>query len=96
MTPRDSQIPVSPTTSRLLQLAALRRLLNFPPGLALQWHYRILQAMALEEDIPDQPDDKTIPKYKQIDKVTNFPHSHSPLTSLSFFPKIFYCQGPHH
>lgn len=27
--------------------------------------------MALEEDIPEQPDDKTIPKYKQIDKVTN-------------------------
>lgn len=26
--------------------------------------------MALEEDIPDHPDDKTIPKYKQIDKVT--------------------------
>lgn len=48
--------------------------------------------MALEEDIPDQPDDKTIPKYKQIDKVTNFPHSHLPL--LSPFPKIFYCQPP--
>ena len=36
---------------------------------ALQWHYRILQAMALEEDLPEKPDDKTIPKYKQIDKV---------------------------
>jgi len=36
---------------------------------ALQWHYRILQAMALDEDIPDKPDDKTIPKYRQIDKV---------------------------
>lgn len=37
--------------------------------LALQWHYRILQAMALDEDIPEKPDDKTIPKYKQIHKV---------------------------
>ena len=36
---------------------------------ALQWHYRILQAMALNEDLPEKPDDKTIPKYKQIDKV---------------------------
>ncbi|MCJ1298902.1 ATP-dependent DNA helicase II subunit 1 [Hypocenomyce scalaris] len=38
------------------------------PNPALQWHYRILQAMALEEDIPEQPEDKTIPKYKQIHK----------------------------
>ncbi len=36
---------------------------------ALQWHYRILQAMALDEDIPEKPDDKTTPKYRQIDKV---------------------------
>ena len=35
---------------------------------ALQWHYRILQSMALEEDIPEKPEDKTTPKYKQIDK----------------------------
>ncbi|KAH0537587.1 ATP-dependent DNA helicase II subunit 1 [Glutinoglossum americanum] len=35
---------------------------------ALQWHYRILQAMALEEDLPEQPEDKTIPKHKQIHK----------------------------
>ena len=39
------------------------------PNPALQWHYRILQALALEEDIPEKPDDKTVPKYKQIDKV---------------------------
>ena len=38
------------------------------PNPALQWHYRILQAMALEEDLPEKPEDKTIPKYKQIDK----------------------------
>ena len=36
---------------------------------ALQWHYRILQAMALGEDIPDMPEDRTVPKYRQIDKV---------------------------
>ena len=35
---------------------------------ALQWHYLILQALALEEDIPEKPADKTTPKYKQIDK----------------------------
>ena len=38
------------------------------PNPALQWHYRILQAMALEEDLPEKPEDKTIPKYKQIGK----------------------------
>lgn len=38
------------------------------PNPALQWHYRILQSMALEEDIPEKPEDRTIPKYKQIDK----------------------------
>ncbi|KAL8777600.1 MAG: hypothetical protein Q9213_007786, partial [Squamulea squamosa] len=38
------------------------------PNPALQWHYRILQAMALEEDLPEQPEDKTVPRYRQIDK----------------------------
>lgn len=40
------------------------------PNPALQWHYRILQAMALDEDLPEKPEDKTIPKYRQIDKVS--------------------------
>lgn len=35
---------------------------------ALQWHYRILQAMALEEELPEKAQDTTIPKYRQIDK----------------------------
>lgn len=35
---------------------------------ALQWHWRILQAMALEEDMPEAQADKTLPKYKGIDK----------------------------
>ncbi|KAL8838777.1 MAG: hypothetical protein Q9176_004850 [Flavoplaca citrina] len=38
------------------------------PNPSLQWHYRILQAMALGEDLPEMPDDKTIPRYRQIDK----------------------------
>lgn len=38
------------------------------PNPALQWHYRILQAMALDEEVPSVPDDKTKPKYRQIDK----------------------------
>ena len=37
--------------------------------IALQWHYRILQAMALDEELPETPEDKTIPKYRQIAKV---------------------------
>jgi len=40
------------------------------PNPALQWHYRILQAMALDEEVPETPDDKTVPKYKQINKRT--------------------------
>jgi len=39
------------------------------PNPALQWHYRILQALALEEELPEQPDDKTIPRYRPIEKV---------------------------
>jgi ATP-dependent DNA helicase 2 subunit 1 len=38
------------------------------PNPDLQWFYRILQAMALEEEIPDQANDKTIPRFKQIEK----------------------------
>ncbi|KAL4913851.1 SPOC like C-terminal domain-containing protein [Aspergillus aurantiobrunneus] len=38
------------------------------PNPSLQWHYRILQALALDEDVPEKPEDKTLPKYRQIDK----------------------------
>ncbi|KAI9696445.1 MAG: ATP-dependent DNA helicase II subunit 1 [Candelina mexicana] len=38
------------------------------PNPALQWHYRILQTLALNEEMPLKPEDKTVPKYKQIDK----------------------------
>ncbi|KAE8349922.1 ATP-dependent DNA helicase II subunit 1 [Aspergillus coremiiformis] len=40
------------------------------PNPALQWHYRILQALALDEDLPEKPEDKTVPRYRQIDKRT--------------------------
>ena len=38
------------------------------PNPALQWHYRILQAIALDEELPEQPEDKTLPKYSTIHK----------------------------
>ena len=38
------------------------------PNPSLQWFYRILQALALEEDLPEKPEDKTTPRYRQIDK----------------------------
>lgn len=38
------------------------------PNPSLQWFYRILQALALDEDLPEKPEDKTLPKWRQIDK----------------------------
>ena len=38
------------------------------PNPALQWHYRVLQSLALDEDMPEKPEDKTIPRYRQIHK----------------------------
>lgn len=38
------------------------------PNPALQWFYRILQALALEEDLPEKPEDKTVPRHRQINK----------------------------
>ncbi|KAK3676193.1 ATP-dependent DNA helicase II subunit 1 [Recurvomyces mirabilis] len=35
---------------------------------SLQWFYRILQALALEEDLPEKAEDKTLPRHKQIHK----------------------------
>ncbi|KAK9447392.1 SPOC like C-terminal domain-containing protein [Limtongia smithiae] len=40
------------------------------PNPALQWHYRILQAVAFEEELPEKPDDFTLPKYKSIQNRT--------------------------
>lgn len=55
--------------------------------IALQWHYMILQAMALDEDLPEQPADKTLPKYRQIDKVS--PDVVKPFIYL-FAKKLFF------
>jgi ATP-dependent DNA helicase 2 subunit 1 len=38
------------------------------PNPRLQWHYKILQALALEEEVPEKPDDATLPKHKAISK----------------------------
>lgn len=38
------------------------------PNPSLQWFYRILQALALEEDVPEKAEDKTIPRHRQIEK----------------------------
>ena len=38
------------------------------PNPSLQWFYRVLQALAMEEDLPEIPEDKTVPKYRQIQK----------------------------
>lgn len=32
------------------------------PNPGLQWHYKVLQAMALEEDVPEKAEDSTLPK----------------------------------
>ncbi|KAL7933759.1 SPOC like C-terminal domain-containing protein, partial [Trichoderma chlorosporum] len=51
--------------------------LNLPKGIynplkypnpALQWHYKILQTLALDEEVPEKPDDLTEPKNKAISK----------------------------
>ncbi|CCX09631.1 SPOC like C-terminal domain-containing protein [Pyronema domesticum] len=58
------------------KMRVIAKTLNMPKGYepekyqnpSLQWHYRILQAIALEEDMPENPVDKTLPKYKAIHK----------------------------
>ncbi|PGH18302.1 ATP-dependent DNA helicase II subunit 1 [Helicocarpus griseus UAMH5409] len=56
------------TIIQLLQLPKAHYDPQRYPNPSLQWHYRILQALALDEDLPEKPEDKTIPKYRQIDK----------------------------
>ncbi|KAL8903796.1 MAG: hypothetical protein Q9207_003688 [Kuettlingeria erythrocarpa] len=56
------------TIVQQLQLPKARYDPSKYPNPALQWHYRVLQAMALDEELPEKPDDKTVPKYKQIAK----------------------------
>ena len=35
---------------------------------SLQWHYRILQAIALDEELPEKATDTTLPKYRLVRK----------------------------
>ncbi|TAQ86482.1 hypothetical protein B7494_g5190 [Chlorociboria aeruginascens] len=75
--PADSQPPfTSPDIlvdgmRKVVQQLQLPKAIYDPskyPNPSLQWHYRILQAIALEEEVPEIPDDKTLPKYRQIEK----------------------------
>ncbi|RMZ91020.1 hypothetical protein DV736_g1735, partial [Chaetothyriales sp. CBS 134916] len=69
--------PVRASDALVEAMRPIIQQLNLPKGMydpsrypnpSLQWHYRILQALALEEDIPATAEDKTLPKYKQIDR----------------------------
>ncbi|KZF22944.1 ATP-dependent DNA helicase [Xylona heveae TC161] len=64
----DSLVDMMRTVIQQLQLPKARYDPQKYPNPALQWHYRILQVLALDEDLPEKPEDKTIPKYRQIDK----------------------------
>ncbi|EXJ79897.1 ATP-dependent DNA helicase 2 subunit 1 [Capronia epimyces CBS 606.96] len=75
--PTTHQHPLRPPDDLVDAMRPIIQQLNLPKGIydpskypnpSLQWHYRILQALALDEDIPEKPDDKTVPKYRQIDK----------------------------
>ena len=68
VTAPDSLIDMMRTIIQQLQLPGAEYKPEKYPSPALQWHYRILQALALEEDMPDTPEDKTIPRYRQIEK----------------------------
>lgn len=75
--PSTHETPLRAPDSLVDAMRPIIQQLNLPKGVydpsrypnpSLQWHYRILQALALEEDLPDKPEDKTVPKYRQIDK----------------------------
>ncbi|KAJ5148652.1 hypothetical protein N7448_000230 [Penicillium atrosanguineum] len=63
--------PLIDTMRAVIQQLQLPKAVYDPtkyPNPSLQWHYRILQALALDEDHPGTPEDKTKPRYRQIDK----------------------------
>jgi ATP-dependent DNA helicase 2 subunit 1 len=75
--PEQPEQPLKTTDALTDKMRIIMEQLQLPGGVYdpskypnpdLQWFYRILQAMALEEDIPDTPIDKTVPRFKQIDK----------------------------
>jgi ATP-dependent DNA helicase 2 subunit 1 len=75
--PESAEKPLKTTDELTDKMRIIIEQLQLPKGVYdparypnpdLQWFYRILQAMALEEELPEQPDDKTVPRFKQIDK----------------------------
>ena len=64
----DQLIDMMRTIIQQLQLPKAMYDPHKHPNPSLQWFYRILQALALDEDLPEKPEDKTIPRYRQIDK----------------------------
>lgn len=74
---QNPEAPLIKASAPLIdRMRAVVKQLHMPKGYipekysnpALQWHYRILQAIALDEDLPDKAQDKTLPKYKLIEK----------------------------
>jgi ATP-dependent DNA helicase 2 subunit 1 len=78
--PPDMPAPISAPDNVVSEMRKVIQQLQLPkgeydpfkyPNPSLQWHYKILQALALDEELPEESDktknDKTIPKYKQIE-----------------------------
>lgn len=68
VTAPDSLVDIMRTVIQQLQLPKGVYDPKRYPNPSLQWFYKILQALALEEDMPEKAEDKTIPRYRQIDK----------------------------
>ncbi|XPT03175.1 ATP-dependent DNA helicase II subunit 1 [Ascochyta lentis] len=75
--PEQAEAPLRTTDALTDKMRIIMEQLQLPGGVYdpskypnpdLQWFYRMLQAMALEENIPVNPVDKTVPRFKQIDK----------------------------
>jgi ATP-dependent DNA helicase 2 subunit 1 len=75
--PESAEKPLKATGELIDKMRIVIEQLQLPKGVYdparypnpdLQWFYRILQAMALEDEIPTKAEDKTVPRFKQIDK----------------------------
>ncbi|KAF2836768.1 protein Ku70 [Patellaria atrata CBS 101060] len=64
----DSLIDMMRTVIQQLQLPKAVYDPHKYPNPSLQWFYKVLQALALDDDIPEKADDKTVPRHRQIDK----------------------------
>lgn len=60
------------------------------PNPSLQWFYRILQALALEEDLPEKAEDRTVPRWRQIHKRAGMLTPSSP---VPFAWSFDFCDG---